>query len=137
VYGDGMQIRDWLYVEDHAAAIWLVLQRGRVGETYNIGGLNEKPNIEIVQTICSLLDQKSPRSDGKRYATQITYVADRPGHDRRYAIDCAKIQKELGWSPAENFTTGISKTVDWYLTHRSWASDITTKKYARERLGTG
>jgi dTDP-glucose 4,6-dehydratase len=137
VYGDGMQIRDWLYVEDHAAAIWLVLQRGRVGETYNIGGLNEKPNIEIVQTICSLLDQKSPRVDGKKYATQITYVADRPGHDRRYAIDCAKIQKELGWSPAENFTTGISKTVDWYLTHRSWASDITTKKYARERLGTG
>jgi dTDP-glucose 4,6-dehydratase len=136
VYGDGMQIRDWLYVEDHAAAIWLVLQKGRVGETYNIGGLNEKPNIEIVNTICALLDQKAPRADGKPYAAQITYVADRPGHDRRYAIDCTKLQTELGWAPQENFTTGIAKTVDWYLTHRSWAADITTKKYARERLGT-
>jgi dTDP-glucose 4,6-dehydratase len=135
VYGDGQQIRDWLYVEDHAAAIWLVLQKGRVGETYNIGGLNEKPNIEIVQTICRLLDEKSPRADGKAYATQITYVADRPGHDRRYAINCDKLQRELGWKPRENFTTGIAKTVDWYLTHRDWASDITTKKYARERLG--
>jgi dTDP-glucose 4,6-dehydratase len=135
VYGDGMQIRDWLYVEDHAAAIWLVLQKGRVGETYNIGGLNEKPNIEIVKTICALLDQKSPRADGKSYVTQITYVADRPGHDRRYAIDCTKLQRELGWAPRENFTTGIEKTVDWYLTHRSWAADITAKKYARERLG--
>jgi dTDP-glucose 4,6-dehydratase len=130
-----MQIRDWLYVEDHAAAIWLVLQKGRLGETYNIGGLNEKPNIEIVNTICALLDQKSPRADGKTYASQITYVADRPGHDRRYAIDCTKLQSELGWAPKENFTTGIAKTVDWYLTHRSWAADITAKKYARERLG--
>ena len=135
VYGDGQQIRDWLYVEDHAAAIWLVLQRGRVGETYNIGGLNEKPNIEIVQTICALLDQKSPRADGKPYLSQITYVADRPGHDRRYAINCAKLQGELGWAPRENFTTGIAKTVDWYLAHRPWCSDITSKKYARERLG--
>ncbi|HWL16382.1 MAG TPA: dTDP-glucose 4,6-dehydratase [Opitutus sp.] len=136
VYGDGMQIRDWLYVEDHAAAIWLVLQRGRVGETYNIGGLNEKPNIEIVQTICALLDRKSPRADGKSYATQITHVQDRPGHDRRYAIDCAKIQRELGWSPRESFETGIEKTVDWYLGHREWAADITAGRYARERLGT-
>jgi dTDP-glucose 4,6-dehydratase len=136
VYGDGQQIRDWLYVEDHAAAIWLVLQKGRVGETYNIGGLNEKPNIEIVQTICSLLDRKSPRADGKKYATQITFVADRPGHDRRYAIDCAKLQGELGWAPRENFDSGISKTVDWYLAHREWCGDITRKKYARERLGT-
>lgn len=135
VYGDGMQIRDWLYVEDHAAAIWLVLRKGRIGETYNIGGLNEKPNIEIVHTICDLLDQKSPRADGKSYRTQITHVADRPGHDRRYAIDCRKIQSELGWAPRENFRSGIEKTVDWYLTHREWASDITTKKYARERLG--
>jgi dTDP-glucose 4,6-dehydratase len=135
VYGDGMQIRDWLYVEDHAAAIWLVLQRGRVGETYNIGGLNEKPNIEIVKTICSLLDQKSPRVDGASYAKQITYVTDRPGHDRRYAIDCGKIQKELGWAPRENFKSGISKTVEWYLAHRAWAADITTGRYARERLG--
>ena len=135
VYGNGQQIRDWLYVEDHTAAIWLVLQKGRVGETYNIGGLNEKPNIEIVQTICALLDQKSPRADGKKYADQITYVADRPGHDRRYAIDCKKLQAELGWAPRENFTTGIAKTVDWYLTHRQWAADITATRYARERLG--
>jgi dTDP-glucose 4,6-dehydratase len=136
VYGDGMQIRDWLYVEDHAAAIWLVLQRGRVGETYNIGGLNEKPNIEIVHSICALLDRKSPRPDGKSYATQVTHVADRPGHDRRYAIDCSKLQRELGWSPRESFATGLEKTVDWYLAHRTWAADITAKKYARERLGT-
>ncbi len=136
VYGDGQQIRDWLYVEDHAAAIWLVLQRGRIGETYNIGGLNEKPNIEIVQSICALLDKKSPRPDGKAYSTQITYVADRPGHDRRYAIDCGKLQKELGWSPQESFATGIGKTVDWYLHNRAWAADITAKKYSRERLGT-
>jgi dTDP-glucose 4,6-dehydratase len=135
VYGDGQQIRDWLFVEDHAAAIWLVLQRGRIGETYNIGGLNEKPNIEIVQTICALLDQKSPRPDGRPYAAQITYVADRPGHDRRYAIDCTKLQRELGWAPREDFNTGIAKTVDWYLRHRDWAADITSKKYARERLG--
>ena len=136
VYGDGRQIRDWLYVEDHAAAIWLVLQKGRVGETYNIGGLNEKPNIEIVRTICALLDRKAPRADGKSYDAQITYVADRPGHDRRYAIDSGKIRAELGWQPAENFATGIAKTVDWYLDHRDWAADITAKKYARERLGT-
>ncbi len=136
VYGDGRQIRDWLYVEDHATAIWTVLQRGRVGETYNIGGLNEQPNIAIVKGICALLDKKSPRADGNGYASQIKYVTDRPGHDRRYAIDCAKIQKELGWSPKESFDTGIEKTVDWYLTHRTWAEDITQKKYARERLGT-
>jgi dTDP-glucose 4,6-dehydratase len=135
VYGDGMQIRDWLYVEDHAAAIWLVLQRGRVGETYNIGGLNEQPNIEIVRQICALLDRKSPRADGKTYASLITHVTDRPGHDRRYSINCEKIQRELGWAPRESFATGLEKTVDWYLTHRAWAADITQKKYARERLG--
>jgi len=137
VYGDGMQIRDWLYVEDHAAAIWVVLQRGRAGETYNIGGWNEKPNIEIVKTICALLDARSPRADGHSYTTQITHVTDRPGHDRRYAIDATKIHRELGWKPAETFATGIEKTVDWYLAHRDWAADITSKKYARERLGTG
>jgi dTDP-glucose 4,6-dehydratase len=137
VYGDGMQIRDWLYVEDHAAAIWLVLQRGRLGETYNIGGLNEQPNIAIVKSICALLDRKAPRADGKPYAQQISYVADRPGHDRRYAINCTKIQQELGWAPRESFATGIEKTVDWYLQHRDWAADITTQKYARERLGVG
>jgi dTDP-glucose 4,6-dehydratase len=136
VYGDGMQIRDWLYVEDHATAIWRVLQKGRLGETYNIGGLNEKPNIEIVKTICALLDKKSPRADGKSYDTQITYVADRPGHDRRYAINATKIEQELGWKPVETFSTGIEKTVDWYLQNRQWAADITAKRYSRERLGT-
>lgn len=136
VYGDGMQIRDWLYVEDHAAAIWLVLNKGRVGETYNVGGLNEKPNIEIVKTICTLLNTLSPRADGQSYDKQITYVADRPGHDRRYAINCSKLQKELGWSPKESFATGIEKTVKWYLANRAWADAITQKKYARERLGT-
>lgn len=135
IYGDGQQVRDWLYVEDHAAAIWLVLQKGRVGETYNVGGLNEKPNIEIVKTICALLDQKSPRADSKSYVEQITFVADRPGHDRRYAINCEKLQKELGWKPYESFSTGIAKTVDWYLTHRDWAAEITATRYARERLG--
>ncbi len=136
VYGDGRQIRDWLYVEDHVRAVWLVLQRGRTGETYNIGGLNEQPNLEIVRAICQLLDVKSPRADGKSYATLITHVADRPGHDRRYAIDCAKIRRELGWSPQESFATGLARTVDWYLQNRDWAADITAKKYARERLGT-
>ncbi len=136
VYGDGMQVRDWLYVEDHAAAIWLVLQRGRPGETYNVGGLNEQPNLEVVKRICALLDRKSPRSDGKSYAAQITHVADRPGHDRRYAIDCTKLQRELGWCPRESFATGLEKTVDWYLAHRAWCDDITEKRYARERLGT-
>ena len=135
VYGDGRQIRDWLYVEDHATAIWTVLQRGRTGETYNIGGLNERPNLEVVRTICALLDRKSPRKDGRSYATQITYVADRPGHDRRYAIDCTKLQQELGWAPRESFETGLAKTVDWYLTHRAWCDDITTSRYARQRLG--
>ncbi len=136
IYGDGQQIRDWLYVEDHAAAIWLVLQRGRLGETYNVGGLNERPNLEVVNRICALLDAKSPRPDGKPYASQITYVADRPGHDRRYAINCDKLQNELGWSPTKTFETGLAATVDWYLKNRSWCSDITSKKYARERLGT-
>jgi dTDP-glucose 4,6-dehydratase len=136
VYGDGLQVRDWLYVEDHTSALWLVARQGRIGETYNVGGLNEKPNIEIVQTICGLLDLRSPRADGRSYLEQITHVADRPGHDRRYAIDCSKLQKELGWAPQESFATGIAKTVDWYLSHRDWAAEITAKRYARERLGT-
>ena len=136
VYGDGQQIRDWLFVEDHAAAIWLVLQKGRLGETYNVGGLNERANLDVVKTLCALLDEKSPRSDGASYASQITYVADRPGHDRRYAIDCTKIQSELGWSPRESFETGLAKTVDWYLAHRSWADEITNTRYQRERLGS-
>jgi dTDP-glucose 4,6-dehydratase len=135
IYGDGMQIRDWLYVEDHAEAIWLVINKGIPGETYNVGGLNERPNIEVVERICALLDKKSPRKDGKSYISQKTTVADRPGHDRRYAINCSKLQKELGWSPKESFETGLERTVDWYLANRSWCDDITSKKYARERLG--
>lgn len=115
IYGDGQQIRDWLYVKDHCSAIRRVLQAGRVGEVYNIGGWNEKTNIEIVQTICVLLDELRPRVDGKSYLEQITHVADRPGHDRRYAIDASKIERELGWKPAETFETGIRKTVQWYL----------------------
>ena len=103
----------------------------------NIGGWNEKPNIEIVHTLCALLDQKAPRADGKTYESQISYVSDRPGHDRRYAIDAAKINRELGWKPVETFATGIAKTVDWYLKNRAWTADITAKKYSRERLGTG
>ena len=137
VYGDGQQIRDWLYVEDHCAGIWLVLQRGRVDGTYNIGGLNERRNLELVQTICALLDRKAPRPDGTPHANLIQFVQDRPGHDRRYAIDCARIQRELGWAPRETFATGLEKTVDWYLAHRDWCRAITEGKYARQRLGTG
>jgi dTDP-glucose 4,6-dehydratase len=136
VYGDGRQVRDWLFVEDHATAIWLALTRGRLGETYNVGGLNERTNIEIVTRICSLLDRKSPRPDGQSYTLQINHVADRPGHDRRYAIDSTKTRCELGWSPSEDFDSGIEKTIDWYLAHRSWSAEITAKRYARERLGT-
>ena len=137
VYGDGLQVRDWLYVGDHAEAIWLVLQQGRVGETYNVGGLNERPNFEVVRRICALLDEKAPRADGQPHSVQITSVADRPGHDRRYAIDCAKLQRELGWFPRESFETGLARTVDWYLAHRDWCDEITSKRYSRERLGTG
>jgi dTDP-glucose 4,6-dehydratase len=136
VYGDGQQVRDWLYVGDHAAAIWRVLRGGRTGETYNVGGLNERPNLEVVQRICGLLDARAPRSDGRAYAAQITFVADRPGHDRRYAIDCTKLQRELGWAPHESFETGLAKTVDWYLANRPWCDDITARRYGRERLGT-
>ena len=136
IYGDGQQIRDWLYVEDHASAIWCVLRQGKVGETYNVGGINERANLDVVRRICALLDTQSPRADGKSYAEQITFVADRPGHDRRYAIDCTKLQRELGWKPKESFETGLAKTVAWYLKNRAWCDDITSKKYARERLGT-
>lgn len=129
VYGDGMQIRDWLYVKDHCSAIRRVLESGQVGEVYNIGGWNEKPNIEIVQTICALLDELRPRTDGKSYAEQITYVADRPGHDRRYAIDASKIERELGWKPAETFETGIRKTVQWYLDHATWVANVQSGSY--------
>ncbi|MDT8991122.1 dTDP-glucose 4,6-dehydratase [Curvibacter sp. APW13] len=129
VYGDGQQIRDWLYVKDHCSAIRRVLEAGRVGETYNVGGWNEKANIDIVQTVCTLLDELQPRADGKRYAEQITYVADRPGHDRRYAIDARKIERELGWKPAETFDTGIAKTVRWYLDNPQWVANVQSGSY--------
>ena len=129
VYGDGMQVRDWLYVKDHCSAIRRVLEAGVSGETYNVGGWNEKPNIEIVNTVCSLLDQLSPRADGQSYTTQITYVKDRPGHDRRYAIDATKIHKELGWKPAETFDTGIRKTVEWYLSNTKWVQQVQSGDY--------
>ena len=129
VYGDGQQIRDWLYVKDHCSAIRRVLEAGRVGEVYNIGGCNEKPNIEIVHTVCALLDELRPRTDGRSYRGQITYVADRPGHDRRYAIDSTKIEHELGWKPAETFETGIRKTVQWYLENQSWVSNVQSGAY--------
>jgi len=129
VYGDGMQIRDWLYVKDHCSAIRRVLEGGRLGETYNVGGWNEKPNIEIVNTVCALLDELRPRADGKRYAEQITYVTDRAGHDRRYAIDARKLEAELGWKPAETFETGIRKTVQWYLDNPEWVANVQSGAY--------
>lgn len=128
VYGDGMQVRDWLYVKDHCSAIREVLARGKVGETYNIGGWNEKPNIEIVKTICALLDELRPDPAGS-YARHITYVTDRPGHDRRYAIDARKLERELGWKPAETFETGIRKTVHWYLDNADWVAQVQSGAY--------
>jgi dTDP-glucose 4,6-dehydratase len=129
VYGDGMQIRDWLYVKDHCSAIRRVLEAGHLGEVYNVGGWNEKPNIEIVNTVCKLLDELRPKQDGSSYATQITYVTDRPGHDRRYAIDARKLEAELGWKPAETFETGIRKTVDWYLANPDWVAHVQSGAY--------
>lgn len=129
VYGDGMQVRDWLYVKDHCSAIRRVLTAGRVGETYNVGGWNEKPNIEIVGAICKLLDELRPREDGKSYREQIAYVKDRPGHDRRYAIDARKLERELGWKPTETFETGIRKTVQWYLDHPQWVRNVQSGAY--------
>jgi dTDP-glucose 4,6-dehydratase len=129
VYGDGMQIRDWLYVKDHCSAIRCVLQAGRAGEVYNVGGWNEKPNIEIVNTICALLDELRPKAGGASYRSQIAYVTDRPGHDRRYAIDAGKIERELGWKPAETFDTGIRKTVQWYLANQAWVSNVQSGAY--------
>jgi dTDP-glucose 4,6-dehydratase len=129
VYGDGMQVRDWLYVKDHCSAIRRVLAAGRLGETYNVGGWNEKPNIEIVKTVCALLDALRPRADGQSYGSQIAYVKDRPGHDRRYAIDARKIERELGWKPAETFESGIRKTVQWYLDHPEWVQRVQSGAY--------
>lgn len=129
IYGNGQQIRDWLYVEDHCAAIRRVLEAGRVGEVYNIGGWNEKPNIEVVRTLCRMLDKKKPRVDGHSYAEQITFVEDRLGHDQRYAIDASKISNELGWKPVETFDTGIEKTVDWFLKNQDWVNNVTSGEY--------
>ena len=129
IYGDGQQIRDWLYVRDHCSAIRRVLEAGKVGETYNVGGWNEKANIDIVKTVCALLDELRPRADGKSYAEQITFVTDRPGHDRRYAIDARKLERELGWKPAETFETGIRKTVQWYLDHPEWVAIVQYGSY--------
>ncbi len=129
IYGDGMQVRDWLYVRDHCRAIARVLDAGRLGEVYNIGGWNEKPNIDIAHTVCALLDELRPRADGQSYRQQITYVTDRPGHDRRYAIDAQKIERELGWKPAETFETGIRKTVQWYLDNPEWVAQVQSGSY--------
>ena len=129
VYGDGRQVRDWLYVKDHCSAIRRVLEAGRLGEVYNIGGWNEKPNIEIVHTVCALLDEFRPRADGAAYQAQISFVKDRPGHDRRYAIDASKIERELGWKPAETFDSGIRKTVQWYLENPEWVANVQSGAY--------
>lgn len=129
IYGDGQQIRDWLYVKDHCSAIRRVLEAGQLGETYNIGGWNEKANIEVVKTLCSILDNLCPRDDGVSYTSQITFVADRPGHDLRYAIDATKLERELGWKPAESFESGIRKTVSWYLDNPEWVDHVTSGMY--------
>jgi dTDP-glucose 4,6-dehydratase len=134
IYGDGQQIRDWLFVKDHCSAIRRVLADGRLGEVYNVGGWNEKANLDVVHTLCAILDDLSPRADGASYATQITFVTDRPGHDRRYAIDAGKLEAELGWKPAETFESGIRKTVQWYLDNQAWVGNVTSGAY-REWLG--
>ncbi len=129
IYGDGQQIRDWLYVKDHCSAIRRVLADGQLGETYNVGGWNEKANLDVVHTLCALLDELSPRADGQPYKNQITFVKDRPGHDQRYAIDASRLERELGWKPAETFETGIRKTVEWYLANQEWVANITSGAY--------
>ena len=129
IYGDGQQIRDWLYVKDHCSAIRRVLEAGKLGETYNVGGWNEKANLDVVHTLCAILDELKPRADDQSYATQITFVQDRPGHDRRYAIDARKLEKELGWKPQETFETGIKKTVQWYLDNQEWVNHVASGEY--------
>jgi len=129
VYGDGQQVRDWLYVKDHCAALRVVLERGRVGETYNVGGWNEKTNLEVVETLCSILDALRPRADGASYRNQIAFVTDRPGHDRRYAIDAGKLANELGWRPAQTFESGIRSTVQWFLDNPEWVSQVVSGQY--------
>ena len=137
IYGDGKNVRDWLYVEDHCSALYTVMTKGKLGETYNIGGNCERQNIEIVRTVCSILDEKRQKTDGTKYEELITFVKDRPGHDRRYAIDASKIKRELGWEPKETFETGIRKTVEWYLENTDWVNDIISGKYQCQRLGLG
>jgi dTDP-glucose 4,6-dehydratase len=129
IYGDGQQIRDWLYVKDHCSAIRRVLEKGNLGETYNVGGWNEKANLDVVKTLCSILDELKPKADGSKYESQITYVKDRPGHDRRYAIDATKLERELGWKPEETFETGIRKTVEWYLNNQDWVNHVVSGEY--------
>ena len=129
IYGDGMQVRDWLYVGDHCAAIRRVLEKGALGETYNVGGWNEKANLDVVKTICAILDELRPRANGASYAEQIRFVTDRPGHDRRYAIDASKLERELGWKPSETFDTGIRKTIEWYLGHPEWVAGVQSGSY--------
>jgi dTDP-glucose 4,6-dehydratase len=129
IYGDGKQIRDWLYVKDHCSAIREVLKRGHIGENYNVGGWNEKTNLEVVETLCAILDELKPKSDGKSYADQITFVKDRPGHDRRYAIDASKLERDLGWRPQETFETGLRKTVLWYLENEIWINHVVSGEY--------
>ena len=129
IYGDGLQVRDWLHVSDHCDAIAVVLDRGATGETYNIGGRSEKTNLDVVHSICGMLDRLQPRADGKPYASQIEFVRDRPGHDRRYAIDCTRIERELGWQPAETFDGGIAATVRWYLDHQAWVQRVVSGEY--------
>ena len=129
IYGDGQQIRDWLYVKDHCTAIRLVLEEGRLGETYNIGGRNEKANLDVVKILCSILDELMPKKDGSKYVAQITYVKDRPGHDKRYAIDATKLEAELGWKPQETFESGIRKTVEWYLSNQDWVNRVQSGEY--------
>jgi dTDP-glucose 4,6-dehydratase len=129
IYGDGQQIRDWLYVKDHCSAIRRVLEKGRLGETYNVGGWNEKANLDVVKILCAILDELKPKADGTTYESQITYVKDRPGHDRRYAIDATKLERELGWKPQETFETGIRKTVEWYLANQDWVNHVVSGDY--------
>jgi dTDP-glucose 4,6-dehydratase len=129
IYGDGSNVRDWLYVTDHCTAIRRVLEAGRIGETYNVGGCNEKTNLEVVKTLCSILDELHPSSPVTPHESLITFVKDRPGHDQRYAIDASKIERELGWTPAETFESGIRKTVAWYLANQDWADNVTTGEY--------
>jgi len=135
IYGKGDQIRDWLFVEDHARALYKVVTEGKVGETYNIGGHNEKQNIEVVTTICQILDQRQPRADGAKYESLIRFVKDRPGHDLRYAIDASKMANELGWTPIETFESGIEKTISWYLENLAWCRRVQDGSYQRKRLG--